>query len=351
MEYDISVIVPTYNVENFITESLSSVINQKFNGKVELIVIDDCSTDNTHNVVNEIKDANPGFPLKILLQEKNMRQGTARNRGVQEAKGKYIFFLDGDDFLDLDALQSMFNKAEQYSCDFVLCDWAYHYEDKGTVYVNNDLFLFQEVLRGEEVEALYEANTYFSVNKLYSADFLRKNNIKYGEGYIYEDFEFYVEVAQKANTVAVVSNPYYRVRVNQYSTTKTNSNSTIHVESLLLAIKNTLAKFDPRSDYAYYHVYKYLIRKSLSYLDDRAPRGYKRKTLKKVLELLNNKNRNYPVPGKLVPLYHFFFRRKYVQNGKSNKILLIWRLYRARILTPAFSLVLKLKWGILDSKL
>lgn len=351
MSIDVSVIIPTYNVEKYIYKALTSVKNQNFDGKIEIIVIDDCSTDNTPQMLASFKQENPELNIKIIYQEKNMRQGTARNKGLTLAEGKYIFFLDGDDFLDPDAISKMFEKAEEYSCDFVICDWVYYYEGKGLVYVNNDEFLCETLLIGKEVESLYKAETYFTVNKLYKKEFLINNNIKYGEGYIYEDFEFYIQVTQKADVVGVINNPLYRVRVNEHSTTKTNTNSSIHVESLIKAVENTLIKFNPRSQFSYYHVYKYLIKKTLFYLEYRAPHKYRRKALRQVVNMLNNKKKDYPVPTKVIPLYHFLFRRKYLQNNDINKILFIWWLYKKKKLNDAFLLALKIKWAILDTKI
>src|SRR5690606_3011860 len=97
MSIDVSVIIPTYNVEKYIYKALTSVKNQNFDGKIEIIVIDDCSTDNTPQMLESFKQENPELNIKIIYQEKNMRQGTARNKGLTLAEGKYIFFLDGDD--------------------------------------------------------------------------------------------------------------------------------------------------------------------------------------------------------------------------------------------------------------
>lgn len=337
--YDISIIIPTYNVENLINEALNSIANQTFKGSIEIIVIDDCSTDGTIKMVEEFQRNFDAFSIKLLIQEKNMRQGTARNKGVNFANGKYIFFLDGDDFLNKKTLEHMFNKAEKENCDFVLCDWVFYYQNKGLVYTNNDLFLTNEILIGSDCERLLEANTYFTVNKLYKRSFLLENKIEYGEGYIYEDFEFYMEVAQKANKISIIHNPYYRVRVNPNSTTQSNRNTTLHIDSLILAITNTLKKFEPRNEHSYYHLYRYLIKKTMEYLHYRAPLGHKRKVLKKVLKLLNDKSVNYAIPSDIPPLFHFYFKRKYVQNFKIEKIIATDFLHRMKVLNFSFKLV------------
>lgn len=348
MQCDITVVIPTYNVEMYILDALDSVVKQNFNGEIEVILIDDCSSDGTINTIQKFMEENTETNIKLLIQEKNMRQGTARNRGIKEATGKYIFFLDGDDFLDRDALQKMYNRAEERFCDFVVCDWVYYYQDKGLVYVNNDSFLINEFLIGEECEELYKAATFFTVNKLYNKDFLLRNNIRYGEGYIYEDFEFYVKVAQYAETVGIVHNPYYRVRVNEHSTTKTDTKSTVHIESYLRAVRSSLESFEPRAKHSYYHLYKHLISKTLYYARTRAPFGYKRTTLKKVLSILNSKKNDYAVPKNVIPLYHFYFRRKYVQKSKVNLILLVDWLQRKGKLAPLLKHARRLKQKIVN---
>lgn len=325
---DISIIIPTYNVEQFIIETLDSIKKQTFKGIVEIIIIDDCSTDNTLKVAEQYKKNHPELSIRILQQEKNMRQGTARNRGVREAKGKYIFFVDSDDFLHEEALEKMFAKAEEKQYDFVVCDWIYHFEKRGLVYVNFDEFMTYNEFFGADCERLLEAVTYFTVNKLYNKQFLLENNIQYGEGYIYEDFEFYMEVAIKANKIAIIHNPLYIVRVNEFSTTKTNRESLIHVQSLEKAVTATLSKFEPRRPESYFYLYKYLFRKSLNYLWDRAPKGYRKKSLKNILQLMNNKKSDYVIPKRgVTPLNKIYFKKKLIQKEKINTILLLDTLY------------------------
>lgn len=344
MQFDISVIIPTFNVERFIEDALKSVTNQNFAGAIEIIVIDDCSTDRTPEIVEDFKQNYSNFSITILYQPQNMRQGTARNRGIKEAKGKYIFFLDGDDFLEEYTFQKLFEVAENEQSDFVVCDWAYYYKDKGLIYVNNDLFMFKERLIEQECEDLLQAPTYFTINKLYNRDFLIQNNIYYGEGYIYEDVEFYIKVANCANNISVVPNLLYRVRVNQFSTTKTSKNSDLHIDSFIKAVKSSLDQFNPRKEVSYYYVYSYLIRKAIVYARSRAPRGNKRKTLKKVVELLNNKSTRYgALEGNINTLDHFLFRRGFIKKNRINLILFLEWASQKRILTRLFKFLIKLQ--------
>ena len=93
---DISVIIPAYNAERFIARSLDSVWKQDFHGSMEVLVIDDCSSDATFNLLQKTASAEPR--LKVLRQERNQGPAAARNRGIAASSGRYIAFLDADDY-------------------------------------------------------------------------------------------------------------------------------------------------------------------------------------------------------------------------------------------------------------
>ena len=90
----VSVIVTAYNVEAWIEEALHSVFNQSF-PEIEVIVVEDCSTDNTRDVLAGIADSR----LRVLYNRENMGAGASRRRGIEAARGEYILLLDGDDWL------------------------------------------------------------------------------------------------------------------------------------------------------------------------------------------------------------------------------------------------------------
>ena len=96
MTPDISVIIPAYNAEKFIARSLEAVWSQKFSGSIEVLVIDDCSIDATYDLLKEAASTEPR--LKVLRQERNQGPAAARNRGIAASSGRYIAFLDADDY-------------------------------------------------------------------------------------------------------------------------------------------------------------------------------------------------------------------------------------------------------------
>lgn len=123
----VSVIIPAYNVENYIEKTLKSLIYQTFKD-FEVIIVNDGSTDNTENKINSIL-RNADFPWKLLNQQ-NQGVSVARNNGFSEANGEYVCFLDGDDYYDAFFLEKMYNKAKENDYDMVDCNYIRVSENK-----------------------------------------------------------------------------------------------------------------------------------------------------------------------------------------------------------------------------
>ena len=128
----ISIIMPAYNVEKTIKKAAYSCVNQSLKD-IELIIVDDCSTDSTRDLMVEIKNEYPD-KVKILFQEKNSRQGAARNKGYKEAEGKYILFVDSDDWIDIKMYQRLYKKIIEEKADICSCD--YYEINSETGYIN-----------------------------------------------------------------------------------------------------------------------------------------------------------------------------------------------------------------------
>ena len=113
----ISVIIPVYNVEKYLRECLDSLINQSFKD-FEVICIDDGSTDKSYKILEEYSQKDSR--IKVLKQEHN-GAGAARNLGIEIAKGKYIQFLDSDDYFEPNMLEELYNTAEKFGADMAVC--------------------------------------------------------------------------------------------------------------------------------------------------------------------------------------------------------------------------------------
>ena len=120
----VSVIIPIYNVEEYLEECIDSILNQSLDN-VEILCINDGSTDNSLSILNKYSERNSN--IKIINQE-NTGAGTARNRALKFAEGEYIYFLDGDDYLDKDTLLICYEEAKKNNLDIVTFDAILFYE-------------------------------------------------------------------------------------------------------------------------------------------------------------------------------------------------------------------------------
>ena len=121
----ISVIIPIYNVEKYVEECLESVLSSKLDD-IEIICVDDASNDGSLYKIEQLsaKDSR----IKIIRHEKNMGLSEARNTGLKYATGKYVLFVDSDDFISSDALSILFREAENKKVDIVYFDHALFYD-------------------------------------------------------------------------------------------------------------------------------------------------------------------------------------------------------------------------------
>ena len=121
----LSVIVPVYNVEKYLSRCLTSLINQTLDN-IEIIIVNDGSTDKSDEIIREYKKANNNI---IYVTKENGGLSSARNFGLIYATGEYIAFLDSDDYVDRNIYKKMYEKAKETNSDYVECDFIWQYED------------------------------------------------------------------------------------------------------------------------------------------------------------------------------------------------------------------------------
>ena len=183
----ISVIIAMYNTEQYIAQCLESLLAQTFQD-FEVIVADDCSTDNSAAVVESILPQFEGRLKLIRLKKNSGFPGLPRNTAMSNAKGKYIAFLDSDDFYKPDALERFYNLAEQYDAEVIHAEKYFTFNeeniDKGIFtfqkgpYVEEPTFETDNI--GERVMNFVSYKTlWWGINKLFRREFLTKNNIKF----------------------------------------------------------------------------------------------------------------------------------------------------------------------------
>lgn len=217
----ISVIIPVYNVEKYLRECLDSVLAQTYK-ILEVILIDDGSTDFSGDICDEY--INVDERIKVIHQ-KNAGLSEARNHGFDSATGEYVYFLDSDDWIQKDTLESLIQKGQETNADIVFFD-SKSFEDSDKGYqipqryirkydypTDKGLTVFEQMQANKE---FHSAVPLMFIRKL----FLDKSNIRFYPGILYEDMLFTFEALSKAEKVAQCKEPFYQRRYRSYSITQ-----------------------------------------------------------------------------------------------------------------------------------
>lgn len=228
----VSFVIPVYNGRECIVRCLESICNLGISQQeYEIIVVDDCSTDNTCDVVQEYMRVHP--QVKLLYQSQNHRQGAARNLGLKIAKGEYITFVDSDDVI-LRGVVSALNIARQQSVDLVYCS-CYH-EKTLTDFVLKEIDMDESTaMSGIEFCERYqqEGVFWYPWGILYRLEWLKTLNYPFIEDRQHEDRDWLAYVMSKARTVTNSKQPMYRYICNPHSTCRMPRYSTVfdHIAS------------------------------------------------------------------------------------------------------------------------
>ena len=217
----ISIIIPVYNVEDFLPECLQMILNQTYK-KFELILVDDGSTDKSGVICDEFAKNDKRISV---IHKLNEGQAVARNIGHQNVKGEYTIFLDADDkWCDINFLENLHNKAKQENADVVLlkmCRWI-----NGEVLPSKSYT--DSMFNGEPavvVEKLLKSQMFHlsSCSKLVRTDVLLNNNICFPEGKKGEDMDWNLQLWLHLKSISYTNSSIYLYRMRPGSTTNTYS--------------------------------------------------------------------------------------------------------------------------------
>lgn len=210
---DISVIVPIYNAEKYLNKCVDSLINQT-KKELEFILVNDGSTDKTEEIIKSYKDSRIKY-----FKNKNQGIGKTRNFGIEKATGKYIMFLDSDDYLKNNACEILYKSVEKTDADLAICDF-YKIYDSG-VEEKIKLLSFKPTTLRKNPSLVNEINL-APWNKLYKKELITKNKIKFVENLKYEDAPFVIEAFSKAGKIIKVDEylNYYLIHGNSETTVR-----------------------------------------------------------------------------------------------------------------------------------
>lgn len=218
MNLQISVIVPVYNIASLIGRALESVLDQSFKN-VEILLVDDASIDDSPKICK--KYAKKDSRIKFSQNKKNKGGGKSRNAAIHRAKGKYLLFLDGDDFLEPDALDKIILKAKATESDLIVFGFNQIWEDNQyaiATYTPHP----KKIKPGHEFESyLLNINGFgpFPWIYLYRRDLILKNKIKFSSGVCCNDIPFTSKAVYFSKKINYIEEPLYNYYRRKGSTT------------------------------------------------------------------------------------------------------------------------------------
>lgn len=212
----VSVIVPAYNVEKYIEKCLTSLIEQTLDN-IEIIIINDGSADKTKQIISEF--AKKDKRIKFITQE-NQGPSVARNKGMEIAHGKYISFVDSDDWIDNDFLEKLYNASEKEDCNIAVSCMIREYASRKKYRLNFDSLQVYKTLK-EKIDVCDVPNCCYVCGKLFKRNLIQ--NHKFLSGVYFEDVQWLPSVILESDKLAVVPDVNYHYVVNKNSIVKSNN--------------------------------------------------------------------------------------------------------------------------------
>ena len=292
----ISVIVPIYNAEISIKKCIESILNQT-KKELEIILINDGSTDNTEEIIKTFKDKRIKY-----YKNKNQGIGKTRNFGIDKATGEYIMFLDSDDYMSNDECELLYKKSLEDDLDICICDFYRVYDDRKE---ETKLPNFKSSSLKENPDIITENLNPWG--KIFSKKLIKDNNIRFVENLKYEDAPFVIEALCNAKKIGKVNKPLH------YYVIHNNSETTVRDERCfdILKIVDKIRKYTNDKEYLKEKIDKLTVRILTNYTIQQRNQNDKKIAMKFI-------DQAFDYLGKEVPDYK---NNKYYENRGFKKII------------------------------
>jgi len=235
MKPKVSVIVPVYNVEAYLTECLNSIVNQTFDD-IEIILVDDGSTDLSGNIMNEFAKKDSRI---IIYSQLNQGVSAARNSGISLASGEYILFVDSDDSILENSIETIYKQATETNADIVIGNVLYCYQDGRQIKAFHRTQEMNNIIISGDIcfMKLMEVNAYPPLTYLLfiKREFLKKNELYFKKDVIHEDELWCVQALFNAKRVSLIDFYYYLYRQREGSIMNSDNNL-FRINSLLIVV-------------------------------------------------------------------------------------------------------------------
>lgn len=314
MRYEVTIGIPVYKAVDYIGATMESALNQTFNN-IEYLVVDDCGNDGTIQIVERLQKEHPrGKDIHILYNKQNLGVGKTRNIVLDQAQGEYLFFLDSDDVIELDAIEKMVKVAHDYQAEVIYGSWIrvdnVHHSPVQYNYYSDLQFMNPDEL------AMYAFKNYSSFrisvcNALFSLNLIRLNHLRFIDTIYWEDLAFTYDLVPKVSRAVFLSDITYhylcrpgslsqyqdRIKLNMSEITR-NISTINYLKGECLQYKN--------KDYFPYLCYNlgmnsfYIVSYALNHIDRISP-AFQKRDLRdymyfpaKFTEIIRFKNKRLP---------------------------------------------------------
>ena len=223
----VSVIIPCYNVEKYLSECLDSVLNQSFKD-LEIVCVEDYSTDKTKDILKQYEKQHKN--ITVIYNKTNQGLAISRNIGIDKAKGEYVYFLDSDDSISKDCIEKLHKEIEHNKCDLVMGGILVYPEnkhDKSSInkcaslqnWINFERFINIKITEQNACDYYMKLHC-CAVNKLYKKSFLTDNGIYFiNKNCFHEDNGFWLKILASGPVISGVPDNTYFYRIRYKSIT------------------------------------------------------------------------------------------------------------------------------------
>ena len=279
----VSLIIPVYNVENYIEKCLNSVVNQTLKD-MEVIIVNDGSKDLSKQKIQKYLEK---YPWIKYLEKENGGLSDARNYGMPYATGKYIAFLDSDDYVEETMYEEMYNIAEKENADMVDCDFVWEYPNRKRKDIGEIYKTKKEMIEKCRVVAW---------NKIIKREILEKTKIKFPVGLRYEDMEFFYKLVPYINKVSFIKKCFVHYVQRENSIENTQN---VRTKEIFIILDNIISYYKEKGLYDEYrdeleYIYvKFLLCSSLKRISKIAEKRERKQAQKETWDNINKKFPNW----------------------------------------------------------
>lgn len=238
--YDVTIGIPVYNVEKYIRKSILSALDQEFGGNIEILVVDDGSTDKSIDIIRELQSYHyQGSNIHIIKLLENKGVGFARNMILDNVKGKYLFFLDSDDYITKNCIKTLFIQAEKYDSEVVYGSVETvtsngQIKDIGCNYLRQPdvIFTKPDELASFAFQNLHENLRNYVWNALFRVSFLKEHGLRFPEIRFHEDVIFSTDMVPVVTKGVLLSDVTYYYVIREHSLSNIQGRSSITLDEI-----------------------------------------------------------------------------------------------------------------------